>query len=271
MSEVKPMGDLSPMLLTDLDNGQRQTAFQDYKSYIFQEKYNGVRAFIHFKDGKIVSIRNRRNVPCLHLYPELKELIFKDIGSAILDCEIVVFDKKGKSIFYGGINQRDKKLYSEAHIKAFPITAVIFDIVYLNGKNLFDLPYIERYGQLIANFNSVEHFKIVENIDEPEQYWNDKIIPEEREGLVIKNPNASYEFGIRSKEQLKLKNYKTAEVVITSVEQNPKGLKIYGQTTINGNLVFVENQFGGIFDLKVGERVPVEYLDIVGNKMIQPL
>jgi ATP-dependent DNA ligase len=257
------------MLLTELENGQRETAFDSYKDYLFQEKFNGHRAIILIEKGQIVSIRNRRDNACLHLYPELKSLNFNNIEHAILDCEIVVLDEKGKSIFYGGLNQRDKKLY-QAHIKLFPITAVVFDILEFDNGSLLHLPYSERYAVLKGNFQNQEHFKVAENIENPKEYWDSVIVPQEREGLVIKNPKAVYELGVRSKEYLKLKNYKVVDVVINSTEQNPKGLKIYGSAIVNGNDIVVEAQFGGIFDLKAGDKVPVEYLDIVGNKMIQP-
>jgi ATP-dependent DNA ligase len=257
------------MLLTELENEQRETAFDDYKGYFFQEKFNGHRALILIENEEIVSIRNRRDNACFHLYPELKELTFKGIKQAILDIEMCVFDNQGKSIFYGGINQRDKKLYQE-HIKLYPITAVVFDILSLNDDVKVAFPYEERYKLLVDNFQNQEHFKIVENIANPKEYWDNVIVPQEREGLVIKNPKAYYEAGVRSKENLKLKNYKQVEVIIDNTEENPKGLKIYGKAVINGNNIEVEAQMGGIFNLNVGDKVPVEYLDIVGNKMIQP-
>lgn len=257
------------MLLTELDNGKRETAISDYKGWIFQEKYNGFRALVLIRDEKIVQIQNRRNNACYHLFPELHTLTFKGIKHAILDSEICVLDNQGKSIFYGGINQRDKKLY-QAHIKLYPITAVIFDVLELNDVSVLGLPYKERYEKLKANFQNQEHFKIADNIGNPQEYWDSVVVPQEREGLVIKNPEASYELGIRSKEYLKLKNYKQVEVIIDNTEENPKGLKIYGTAFINGNKIEVECQMASQFSLKAGDKVPVEYLDVVGNKLIQP-
>ena len=130
--------------------------------------------------------------------------------------------------------------------------------------------YQKRYGELKASFSDNQFFKVAELIDNPAEYWKDKVVAENREGLVIKNPKALYEFDTRSKQYLKLKNYKEVEVVVDSLESNKAGTKIYGNAVICGNQIDVECQFGGIDDLQVGQKVPVQYLDIVGKRLIQP-
>ena len=265
------MSEIKPMLLTEIDFSP--DVFEKYKSWCFQEKENGIRAVAHIKNKKISSIRNRRNVPILNLFPELAELEFDTDFDAIIDGELCVFDSTGKSIFYGGINQRDKKLYPE-NVKKFPATFVAFDVLYLKGQVVVDKPYSERYSLLkgVISDTTIQTFRIAKNIDNPQEYWESKIVKENREGLVIKNPTGYYEVDTRSKNNLKLKNYKNIDVVIDKVEQNNAGTKIYGKINIGGVDVDVECQIGGVKpeSLKVGEKVPVVYLDIVGNKLIQP-
>jgi ATP-dependent DNA ligase len=256
---------IKPMLLTEIE--QEKGVFEKYKDWIFQEKQNGDRAIISIQQGKITSIRNRSDSPLLHLFPELKELTFEGINSAIVDSEVCVFID-GKSVFYGGINQRDKKLHDEK-VKDYPITIVGFDLIYFDGKLLVGEAYAKRYDILKQMFKDNKHFKVAENISNPKEYW-DRIIVENREGFVIKNPKARYEMGVRSKEYLKYKNYKRVEVKVEQIEGNPKGTKIYSTATINNNVVKVECQVGGNFDIKVGDTIKVEYLDIVGDKLIQP-
>ena len=257
----------SPMLLTEV--AMEKNIFEKYKDWVWQEKENGIRAIIHIRDNRITAIRNRRNYPCLHLYPELKALIFKNIRNAVLDAELVVFDQNHKSIFYNGINQRSKKLY-EQNVEQYPVTICAFDIILLNDNLLIKKPYAERYKILSESFYDMKHFEIVKNIENPQEYWENKIIKENREGLVIKNPRAIYEVGIRSKNYLKLKNYKVTNVVVNEVEPNSAGTKIYGMASINNNKVVVECQFNGIFDIKKGDVLPVVYLDVFKNRLIQP-
>jgi ATP-dependent DNA ligase len=248
--------------------------FEKHKDWYFQEKENGVRVIGHFKHGKLSSVRGRRNNPLLHLFPELAELQLADF-EGIIDGELIVADSTKKSIFYGGINQRDKKLHVE-NVKKFPATFVAFDVLYLNGQVLVDKPYSERLSLLkgvVANSDTaIQTFRVVENIANPKDYWDNKIVAENREGLVLKNPTGHYEVDTRSKNNLKLKNYKQTDVLIEKTEQNNAGTKIYGKATINGVDIEVECQVGGVKpeSLKVGEKVPVVYLDIVGNRLVQP-
>jgi bifunctional non-homologous end joining protein LigD len=258
--------EIKPMLLQEIRIDS--LAFDEYRNWFWQEKANGIRVIVHIKDGRISAVRNRRNYPCLHLYPELKELDFGKVN-AILDCELCVFDKQHKSMFYGGINQRDKKLY-EANVKKYPVTLVAFDLLYLNGVILFGHPYKERLRLLTENFKDTVNFEVVANIKNPKEYWENVVIPEGREGLVIKNPEAIYELDSRSKNYLKFKSYNQVDVIITGLEANPKGAKIFGKAIIDEKPIDIEAQFGGIENLKVGDVVPVEYLFIEGNKLIQP-
>jgi|PlaIllAssembly_1097288.scaffolds.fasta_scaffold22389_5 ATP-dependent DNA ligase len=246
------------------------SVFDTYKDWIFQEKQNGTRVLLHIKDGKASAIQHRAGNPMLHLFPEIQALKFPD-ELAILDGEIVVFDDKQKSVFYGGINQRDKKLHTQ-NIKKFPVCFVAFDIIYHKGEVVINKPYAERYA-LLKHYSqySCDNFKVVENVENPREYWANKIDKENREGFVIKNPKGLYESGTRSKNNLKLKNYKIVDVKVFKTETNPKGIKIYGTGTYKGEVVETECQFSGNnMVVNVGDILPVEFLDIINGKLVQP-
>lgn len=257
---------IEPMLLTEVEDDR--TLIKD-KTKLFQEKHNGVRAIIHVKDHKIVGIRGRSNNPLLYCYPELKDEEF-EFDTAILDAEIVVF-KDGKSIFYGGIDQR-KTSPTTAKLKEFPVSVVVFDVIQLGNDVLINKPYKERLG-LLQNYkwsgdrNGRVH--LVETTTEGESLW-DFVIRYNREGIVVKDPNAIYELGKRSKQYVKIKNYKYADVVVQKTEVNPKGTKIFGEVDINGQHINVECQQAGAFTIMIGDTIRVKYLDIVGDRLVQP-
>jgi hypothetical protein len=75
----------------------------------------------------------------------------------------------------------------------------------------------------------------------------------------------------RSHEVIKLKNYKLTDVKVSKIEKNTTGTKIYGSTRINTVDVDVECQLAGVFDVTVGDIRKVKYLDLIGNKLIQPV
>jgi DNA ligase-1 len=206
------------------------------------------------------------------LYPEIADSVFKGVQSAIFDCEIVVVDNNGKSIFYGGINQRDKVVKSAEHRAKYPVKALLFDCIYLNGQVLSQKPYTERYQLLRQSITDSSSIEVVRNIDNPKEYWEKVIVPENREGLVLKNPKAIYQAGQRVDTQLKLKHYKRNNVIVDKLEPNPKGVKIYGHFELAGQTIQAEVQWSsmGCENIKTGDEVEVEYLDIVNNKLVQP-
>jgi len=87
---------------------------------------------------------------------------------------------------------------------------VIFDVLYVNGKCLINQPMInrikllpeimkEKYGYIM--FHKREEAKTTKDIIKALE----KIIELHGEGLVIKDPNSTYELGTRSKRWIKIK------------------------------------------------------------------
>jgi bifunctional non-homologous end joining protein LigD len=196
-------------------------------------------------------------------------LVFTGIKSAVLDCEVIV-EMDGKSKFYDGINQR-RAVPTPERLKSFPVRAIVFDLLYIDGQSLIGKPYSERLALLSSKFLGFEcdALKIVKNIDSPKEYWDNNIVSENREGFVIKDPKAQYYSGLRMACQLKLKNYKQENVIVEALETNNKGVKITG-TTPSGIKGEIQWSSCGFENIKVGDSIPVEYLDVVNNKMVQP-
>lgn len=232
----------------------------------YQIKENGVRAFVHVKDSKIVGIRGRSGGPLTYMFPELRGAKL-NCDTAILDCEVCVFDDNGRSVYYKGIDQR-RSTPSEAKLKQYPVTLVVFDVIYLNGKSLLTEPYWKRYRHL-EGISASDNIKVSKGYSDGRKLW-EKIVSENHEGLVIKNPDAIYDPGKYSKEYIKLKNYKPADVTVDHAESNPKGCKIFGKSIVDGQVIDVEVQIHGVQDVQPGEVYKIKYLDIIGNKFIQP-
>lgn len=81
---------IQPMLLKEID--YTNDVFDRYPvdKYIYQEKFNGERALIHIKDGVVAAIRNRQDNPVKQRWPEIGDMKFPGISSAVLDCEVIV-------------------------------------------------------------------------------------------------------------------------------------------------------------------------------------
>ena len=114
--------------------------------WAYEMKWDGVRALVLVRGGRVrVTSRNDRDVSAG--YPELRAL-GEELGSTevLLDGEIVALDDDGRPSFQ--LLQRRMHVRDAKSLKSLqhevPIALMIFDLLWLDGRLLTDLPYRER-------------------------------------------------------------------------------------------------------------------------------
>src|SRR4051794_6875499 len=119
---------------------------RDDGRWAYEIKWDGVRAIGYVEGGRLrLESRNGRDIT--PRYPELREL-GRALGSreAALDGEVVAFDADGRPSFQR--LQGRMHLTSEHAVRRLaerePVSYVIFDLLYLDGHPLLDLPYAQR-------------------------------------------------------------------------------------------------------------------------------
>ena len=128
----------SPMLIA------KQCEAFDSMDYIYELKMDGFRCLAYLEPG-MVDLRNKRNMRMLEKFPELAELHQAVRRRCILDGEIVVL-ANGVPDFYR-LQKRtlltDRfKIQMEA--SRCPASFVVFDSIYLDGKDLCWEPLMKR-------------------------------------------------------------------------------------------------------------------------------
>ena len=125
-------------------------------------KWDGVRAIAHSQPGRLRLLsRNGNDVSAA--YPELRALN-RALGShsAILDGEIVAFDEAGRPSFEA--LQPRIHLRGESAIRrraeAAPVTYLVFDLLWLEGHGLMELPYTQRRARLDTLELEGEHWRV---------------------------------------------------------------------------------------------------------------
>ncbi len=185
-------------------------------AWAYEIKWDGVRALAYSESGHLrLESRNLREITS-H-YPELRAL-GPELGStdAVLDGEIVAYDEGGRPSFER--LQSRMNLASESQIRRrmadIPVTYLIFDLLYLDGRSLLDLPYSERRERLDELALDGASWQI------PAYHRGDGnallTLSRERglEGLVAKRLDSRYLPGRRSRAWLKVKNVRSQELVI---------------------------------------------------------
>ncbi|HZI87086.1 MAG TPA: hypothetical protein VFD48_09640 [Pyrinomonadaceae bacterium] len=166
-------------------------------AWLFEPKWDGFRAVCYISDDGARFFSRRRN-DLTKRFPALQS-IAKSIKaeSAILDGEIVALDKDGTPHFEGLRASRSAD---------FTVVYCAFDLMYLNGENITQLPLIDRKSKLRRSMSKRRNSRLL---------FTDHVIGEGKrlfaelekrklEGMVAKRADSFYVSG-RTRAWLKIK------------------------------------------------------------------
>ena len=189
---------------------------REQKRWSFEVKWDGVRALAYAQPGRLrLESRNLNDITAA--YPEVRGLL-DDLGmhEAVLDGEIVAFDEQGKPSFER--LQRRMHVASPSAVKrlsaSVPVLYAIFDLLYLDGHSLLDLPYEERRRRLEALDLAGRAWRAPGVHPGEGSALLEATREQGLEGIVAKRLDSRYEPGGRSGAWLKIKNTLRQELVI---------------------------------------------------------
>jgi bifunctional non-homologous end joining protein LigD len=192
----------------------------DASEWGLEIKWDGVRV-VTYLDGKGgVRATARRGAKVTGNYPELSVLgdLLPHQG-AVLDGEVVAFDRTGRPDFE---RLQHRMHVADPHprlIREVPVHYVVFDLLYLDGQTLYDVPYTDRrelLDDLELTAGPIEAPSYL-RADDAEQVAEllDYTREQELEGLVAKRLDSPYRPGKRVDYWHKVKNFQTQEVIIS--------------------------------------------------------
>jgi len=193
----------------------------DAENMVGEPKLDGTRChIIKTPTGLEMWSRNskdntyRVNYAELHNLPEVehdaKDL---DCRSAWLDVELVWYNKHGRSVMRGSQVRCGTKSRSAVleKMRIYPINAMAFDLLELNGEDLTKEPFVVRKAMLKGFLSQHKQLDSLRYVDYTFNKWDlwEHTISIGGEGLMAKTLMGIYEFR-RSRSWLKLKNERTA-------------------------------------------------------------
>ncbi|HEV7766994.1 MAG TPA: ATP-dependent DNA ligase, partial [Thermoanaerobaculia bacterium] len=243
---------------------------------IADDKYDGIRAQIH-TDGTDVHIYSRTLDNVTHRFPEI-ETAARALGrSAILDGEIVAF--RDRILPFAIIQKRlGRRQVTEKLLADAPVVFFAFDLLYLDGEPLFELPLRERLSRLREVIPSGardlggESHDARPSLPGPSltlgmtspirdaahiETLFDAARARANEGLVIKDPESIYTPGRRGKSWLKYKKaLATLDCVVTYAQYgNGKRRAVLSDLTFavrkDGELVNIGKAYSGLTDVEI--------------------
>jgi DNA ligase-1 len=194
------------------------------EEFYVEDKFDGIRAQAHVERGR-VALYTRTLDEVTHRFPELVAPLLSLPSDAVLDGEIV--PARGEAIlpFLELQKRLGRKTVSAELLAATPVAFIAYDLLYAEGRVLFDEPLGVRRGELerlIAGERAaavrLSEAKLLREAGKLDSEF-EAARARGNEGLMIKDPRSSYKPGKRGREWLKLKRaMATLDVVVTSVE-----------------------------------------------------
>jgi bifunctional non-homologous end joining protein LigD len=245
---------LRPMLATLADKPF------DTEGWSYEVKWDGYRALAFINNGQ-VDIRSRNdksfNDKFYPVYDEIRQWKMR----AVIDGEIIVTNKKGISDFGALQNWR-----SEAD---GPLIYYVFDILWLNGKDLTKLPLLERRRILKDNLpqsdlvrasesfaaTGTEFFKIADKMG--------------LEGIMAKKNDSLYAPGLRTKEWLKIKTNRRQEVVIGGFTRNEGSHKPFSSLLVgvfNNGILEYTGKIGTGFNIRSQTAMMEQFKPLITSR-----
>lgn len=213
----------------------------DSEKHLFEIKWDGARCISFVNDGQM--LQNRRLIDITKRYPEIKIQI--QAKQAVLDGEIVVMEESRPR--FDLLQQREHiedvfriKLLSES----IPASLIVFDILYLDNKEITHLPLLERKRILSQILIENEHVFLCDYIlKEGKKYFNEAT-KRGLEGVIAKDIESPYLTGKRSRYWLKIKKTASIDAIICGItEGEGEREKYFGALVLgcyeNGELCYI--------------------------------
>jgi bifunctional non-homologous end joining protein LigD len=223
------------------------------ESYSYEIKWDGIRVIIR-KDGDSIKIISRNGNDLTDKFPKIvKEMADFDATSALLDGEIVCLDPKGVPDFSKVISRMHltgKEAIEKASIynKA---TVYLFDMLYMDGLDVRQLPLEKRRKWLNISMKDTEYVRFSQAFPEGEALF-EAIKLQQMEGIICKRKGSKYQSNARGSDWLKVKVKNTDDAIIIGYTRGKGdrallfGSLILGQ--YENNLLIYKGKVGTGFD-----------------------
>ncbi|HYK44257.1 MAG TPA: DNA ligase D [Parafilimonas sp.] len=244
--------DVRPMLASLADE-----PFDD-PEWLFEIKWDGYRGISYLNKGK-VEIQSRKNLSFTQKFSAVADALKEWDIDAVIDGEIVAMTDDGIASF-----QRLQNYANNG--SAAQLEYHVFDILWLNGKDLTCLPLIERkfiLQKLVPGDSGIIRYS--DHIEENGRDFFRLATAKGLEGIMAKRADSVYTTNFRTRQWLKLKNNKILEAIICGFTEGRKSRKYFGAVILGkyeGNkLIYIGHSGTGFTDKSLKEL----------DKKLQPL
>jgi bifunctional non-homologous end joining protein LigD len=195
----------------------------NHPDWIFEIKFDGYRTIAACQKGR-VELYSRNLQSFNRLFAPVAEALAGSVD-AVYDGEIVVLDEKGRSRF--------QLLQNYTQGAPGELVYFVFDLLYLEGRDLRSLPLVARKEKLQKFLPQHPRLQYVSHIEEAGREFFAAAVEHRLEGIIAKQKNSRYREGKRGKEWIKIKVALRQEAIICGFTR-PKGGRLHFGSLVLG-------------------------------------
>jgi bifunctional non-homologous end joining protein LigD len=177
----------------------------DDDEWLFEVKWDGHRCLANLGTATRLTSRTQRDMTAQ--FPELIDM-HRQLAArnAVVDGEIVALDRNGRPSFER-MQDRFHRTPDELarHKGRVPVQFLAFDLLWLDGQPLLDLPLVERRARLVEVLVETGDIRLSQVVQGAGTDFFEQVRALELEGIVAKRAASPYRPGIRSPDWRKIK------------------------------------------------------------------
>ncbi|GAA2420099.1 hypothetical protein GCM10010191_34120 [Actinomadura vinacea] len=235
----------------------------DTGRWALELKWDGVRV-ISYVSADGVRASGRRVTELAGRYPELSALAdLLPNHDVVLDGEVVAFED-GRPSFERLQRRMHVARPDPRLIREVPVRYVVFDVLFLDGRLLYDVPYSDRRALLaeldLGGTGPIEVPPYLDGRDTAQVAELLDFTKEQRlEGLLVKRLDSAYRPGRRVDHWMKVKNFLTRDVIVCGWKpgrgrrEGGVGSLLLGEYDAKGRLCFIGHVGTGFSDRVLDE------------------
>lgn len=284
MGEVARLAKIGPDALRDVhitpfhplrmmlaQQGSIADMIKEHGEIAAEFKYDGSRFQFH-KKGNWARLYSRRLEDVTAALPDvIQQLLGATDHDVILDGEVIAM-KDGKPMPFQSVLRRFRRRHDIAEAQeAIEMVPNVFDILYLDGETLIDLPFTERRKKLESVVKQFVAPQVRSDREEEIVKTYDAALAAGHEGIMIKVPSSPYTPGQRGKNWIKIKpEVDTLDLAVIGAEWGEgKRAHVFGSFLVAcqdaGKLVPLSRVATGFSDEQLAEVYELLKESVIGK------
>jgi DNA ligase-1 len=224
----QPLREASARLFRPIKPMLAQTAQELTEAF---ERFDGQVALEYKLDGARVQIHRQADRVCIYSrnladvtasLPDLAAKIQDGLSAreAILEGEAIAVDIGGRPLPFQHLMRRfRRKKEIEASIREIPVELYLFDALYIDGQQIIDRTYQERWAALSQAASGLKLVRrLLPATVREGQAFAEEAHRDGHEGVMAKALESAYNPGVRGKTWLKLKHVMSLDLVIVAAD-----------------------------------------------------